>query len=165
MEVQGAPKPYLVEKSTRRKLFFGEKLTPSLELIVFSSLTSFLTDSYGNPRLVPNSRGKKRKPNSKTLAQVLRCNDQLFVDFVSRCLDWDPEKRMTPDEGMFHEWIQESSHKSVSNRQSFGTRYSEGTLTPPSSAAKLYRYSQNGLKSNKTRPAFCLLTSTYLTLC
>ncbi|KAI9285629.1 kinase-like domain-containing protein [Umbelopsis sp. AD052] len=118
MEVQGVPKPYLVEKSTRRKLFF---------------------DSYGSPRLVPNSRGKKRKPNSKTLAQVLRCNDQVFVDFVSRCLDWDPEKRMTPDEGMFHEWIQESSHKSVSNRQSFGTRYSEGTLTPPSSAAKLYR--------------------------
>jgi dual specificity tyrosine-phosphorylation-regulated kinase 2/3/4 len=25
MEVQGVPEPYLVEKSTRRKLFFGEK--------------------------------------------------------------------------------------------------------------------------------------------
>jgi hypothetical protein len=24
MEVQGVPEPYLVEKSTRRKLFFGE---------------------------------------------------------------------------------------------------------------------------------------------
>ena len=96
-------------------------------------------DSYGNPRIVPNSRGKKRKPNSKSLAQVLRCSDQLFVDFVGRCLDWDPEKRMTPDEGMFHEWILESSHKSVPNRQSFGARYLEGTLAPPSSAAKLYR--------------------------
>ncbi|GAB5587642.1 serine/threonine protein kinase [Umbelopsis nana] len=142
MEVQGVPEPYLVEKSTRRKLFF---------------------DSYGNPRIVPNSRGKKRKPNSKSLAQVLRCSDQLFVEFVSRCLDWDPEKRMTPDEGMFHEWILESSHKSVPNRQSVGTRYSEGgTLTPPSSAAKLYSQSKSLSKEEKILTAAQQLASIYL---
>ncbi|KAG2180143.1 hypothetical protein INT43_003931, partial [Umbelopsis isabellina] len=117
MEVQGVPEPYLVEKSTRRKLFF---------------------DSYGNPRIVPNSRGKKRKPSCKSLAQVLRCSDSLFVDFVSRCLDWDPEKRMTPDEGMYHEWILESSPKAAPAKPSLPSRYSEETLTPPSSAAKLY---------------------------
>jgi dual specificity tyrosine-phosphorylation-regulated kinase 2/3/4 len=27
MEVQGVPEPYLVEKSTRRKLFFGKTMT------------------------------------------------------------------------------------------------------------------------------------------
>ncbi|KOC60582.1 Dual specificity tyrosine-phosphorylation-regulated kinase 2 [Habropoda laboriosa] len=33
------------------------------------------------------------------------CNDAVFVDFVSRCLEWDPKKRMTPDEAMRHEWL------------------------------------------------------------
>jgi serine/threonine protein kinase len=135
------PNHTLSKRVQDENYFLVRRFTHLLNAIVFGTLTSYFTDSYGNPRLVPNSRGKKRKPNSKTLAQVLRCNDHLFVDFVSRCLDWDPEKRMTPDEGMFHEWVQESSHKSVSNRQSFGARYSEGTLTPPSSAAKLYRWS------------------------
>ena len=31
--------------------------------------------------------------------------DKLFVDFISRCLEWDPLKRMTPDDGLQHEWI------------------------------------------------------------
>lgn len=28
-----------------------------------------------------------------------------FVNFIGRCLEWDPKKRMTPDEGLQHEWI------------------------------------------------------------
>lgn len=69
-------------------------------------------DSAGNPRIIPNSKGKKRRPGTKSLQQVLKCNDQLFVDFVTRCLDWDPEKRMTPDEGLHHDWILEGANKS-----------------------------------------------------
>ncbi|KAF9971176.1 hypothetical protein BGZ73_005927 [Actinomortierella ambigua] len=84
MEIQGVPDRYIIEKSSRRKLFF---------------------DSNGNPRLVINSKGKKRRPGSKTLAHALKCNDVLFLDFLSRCLVWDPEKRMKPREGLRHEWI------------------------------------------------------------
>lgn len=76
------------------------------------------TDSSGNPRIIPNSRGKKRRPGSKTLAQALRCNDALFLDFVARCLHWDPEKRMTPEEAIFHDWILSSSrHSSGGSKQ------------------------------------------------
>nr|CAG8528110.1 12695_t:CDS:10 [Entrophospora candida] len=71
MEVQGVPSLYLIEKSTRKKLFF---------------------DGNGNPRPVINSKGKRRKPSSKSLGQALKCSDEVFLDFISRCLQWDPEK-------------------------------------------------------------------------
>ncbi|KAG0090087.1 hypothetical protein BGZ93_009502 [Podila epicladia] len=84
MEIQGVPDRYLVDRSSRKKVFF---------------------DTVGNPKLVVNSKGKKRRPGSKTLAQALKCNDPLFLDFIARCLIWDPEKRMKPREGLQHEWI------------------------------------------------------------
>jgi len=66
-----------------------------------------LIESNGSPRPVVSSKGKRRRPNSKSLATVLKCQDQVFLDFIARCLDWDPEKRMKPDEGLMHEWITE----------------------------------------------------------
>ncbi|CAG8516739.1 9847_t:CDS:2, partial [Acaulospora colombiana] len=65
------------------------------------------SDSNGNPRLIANSKDKRRRPASKTLSGVLKCQDEVFLDFISRCLHWDPEKRMKPDEGLMHEWITE----------------------------------------------------------
>lgn len=29
-----------------------------------------------------------------------------FVDFIDKCLEWKPEKRMTPQQGFEHPWIQ-----------------------------------------------------------
>jgi len=31
--------------------------------------------------------------------------DPEFVNMISRCLEWDPLKRMTPEEGLNHNWI------------------------------------------------------------
>lgn len=59
----------------------------------------------GNPRIVTNSKGKKRLPCTKSLFQVLKSNDLVFLDFVERCLQWDPTKRMTPKEALKHEWL------------------------------------------------------------
>ena len=44
-------------------------------------------------------------PNSKRLSHILKSDDPVFLDFIERCLEWDPEKRMTPDEALKHEWI------------------------------------------------------------
>ena len=30
-----------------------------------------------------------------------------FVDFIDKCLEWKPEKRMTPDEAFRHPWIKQ----------------------------------------------------------
>ncbi|TVY65648.1 Dual specificity protein kinase pom1 [Lachnellula suecica] len=84
MEVFGPPEKHLIEKSTRRKLFF---------------------DSLGKPRLTVSSKGRRRRPSSKSLTQVLKCDDEVFLEFLGRCLRWDPDRRLKPDEAVRHEFI------------------------------------------------------------
>ncbi|CAE6436620.1 unnamed protein product [Rhizoctonia solani] len=84
MEVLGVPDKDLVNRSSRKRLFF---------------------ESNGQPRPVVNSKGRRRRPGSKTLAQVLRCDDELFVDFISKCLIWDPERRLKPQPALRHPFI------------------------------------------------------------
>ena len=84
MEVFGPPEKHLIEKSSRKKVFF---------------------DSVGKPRMIVSSKGKRRRPSSKTLDQVLKCNDEAFLDFITRCLRWDPERRLKPQEAVNHEFL------------------------------------------------------------
>ncbi|KAL3960946.1 hypothetical protein ACCO45_006063 [Purpureocillium lilacinum] len=84
MEVFGPPEKHLIEKSTRKKLFF---------------------DSMGKPRLTVSSKGRRRRPSSKTLQQALKCDDEAFIDFLARCLRWDPDRRLKPEEAIRHEFI------------------------------------------------------------
>lgn len=84
MEVFGPPEKHLIENSTRKKLFF---------------------DSLGKPRSVVSSKGRRRKPSSKTLSQAIKCNDEPFLDFMTRCLRWNPETRLDPSEGLQHPFI------------------------------------------------------------
>jgi dual specificity tyrosine-phosphorylation-regulated kinase 2/3/4 len=39
---------------------------------------------------------------SKTLAQVLKCDDEHFIDFIARCLTWDPDRRLRPQTALRH---------------------------------------------------------------
>ena len=39
--------------------------------------------------------------------------DPQFVDLISRCLEWDPKLRLTPDEGLNHEWILKGLPKGI----------------------------------------------------
>merc|ERR1719379_600627 len=84
MEVMGLPPQRMLEQGTRKKMFF---------------------DQNNNPRIVPNSRGKKRRPSSKDLAGALRTTDIKFVEFLAGCLRWDPAERFKPDDALQHEWI------------------------------------------------------------
>jgi dual specificity tyrosine-phosphorylation-regulated kinase 2/3/4 len=84
MEIFGPPEKHLIEKSSRKKLFF---------------------DSMGKPRVTVSSKGRRRRPSSKTLQQALKCDDDAFLDFIQRCLRWDPERRLKPDEAMGHEFV------------------------------------------------------------
>jgi dual specificity tyrosine-phosphorylation-regulated kinase 2/3/4 len=84
MEVFGPPEKHLIEKSTRKKLFF---------------------DSLGKPRLTVSSKGRRRRPSSKELRQALKCDDEAFLDFISRCLRWDPARRISPHDALKHEFL------------------------------------------------------------
>ena len=65
-----------------------------------------------------NSKGRRRRPGTKTLSQVLRCDDDLFVDFVSKCLVWDPERRIKPQNAMRHPFITAGKRSKVSTPSS-----------------------------------------------
>ncbi|XP_037308142.2 dual specificity tyrosine-phosphorylation-regulated kinase 4 isoform X2 [Pungitius pungitius] len=108
MEVFGMPPNDFVQSAARRRLFF---------------------DSKGNPRNITNSKGKKRRPNSKDLSATLKTNDALFLDFIKRCLTWDPTKRMTPDEGLQHEWILEGNFNRVRPRTKPPAKKASDSLT------------------------------------
>lgn len=84
MEIFGPPDRHLVERCTRKKLFF---------------------DSVGKPRVTVSSKGRRRRPSSKTLQQALKTEDEAFIDFIARCLRWDPERRLKPHEACSHAFI------------------------------------------------------------
>ncbi|KAG4306540.1 hypothetical protein PORY_000528 [Pneumocystis oryctolagi] len=90
MEVLGLPDTSLIEKSPRKNVFF---------------------DYSGNPRIIVFSKGKQRLPSSKTLSQVVKCDDIFFLDFLSKCFLWNPEHRLTPEEALKHEFI--TKHKII----------------------------------------------------
>jgi dual specificity tyrosine-phosphorylation-regulated kinase 2/3/4 len=117
MEVFGPPEKRLIEASSRKKLFF---------------------DSLGKPRLTVSSKGRRRRPSSKTLQQVLKCEDEAFLDFLTRCMRWDPERRMKPDEAIRHEFLtgQKSSMapiRQVARNDSPIKRHNTVTATPSAS--------------------------------
>lgn len=88
MEIFGPPDKHLVERCTRKKLFF---------------------DSVGKPRVTVSSKGRRRRPSSKTLSQALKSEDEAFLDFISRCLRWDPDRRLKPQEAISHPFITNQS--------------------------------------------------------
>eukprot|EP00405_Crypthecodinium_cohnii_P038897 CAMPEP_0206542752 /NCGR_PEP_ID=MMETSP0325_2-20121206/10376_1 /ASSEMBLY_ACC=CAM_ASM_000347 /TAXON_ID=2866 /ORGANISM="Crypthecodinium cohnii, Strain Seligo" /LENGTH=680 /DNA_ID=CAMNT_0054040903 /DNA_START=384 /DNA_END=2422 /DNA_ORIENTATION=+ len=96
MEVCGVPPPRILESATRIKMFF---------------------DSNGNPRLVPNSRGKTRRPGSRDMQMALRTSESKYVDFLQGCLQWDPRERFTPEDALQQEWILEGYARHAAQRQ------------------------------------------------
>ncbi|XP_061060644.1 dual specificity tyrosine-phosphorylation-regulated kinase 4 isoform X1 [Eubalaena glacialis] len=86
MEVLGLPPTHFIQTASRRQTFF---------------------DSKGFPKNITNNRGKKRYPDSKDLTMVLKTYDTSFLDFLRKCLVWEPSLRMTPDQALKHAWIHE----------------------------------------------------------
>ena len=84
MEVLGAPPTSVVQVCSRRASFFGKNCEPL-----------FLNDKKGRTRL----------PGTRPLAKAVGSTDPVFLDFVARCLTWDPAARMTPREAAHHEFI------------------------------------------------------------
>lgn len=101
MEVLDMPSNKLVETSKRARTFFSSKGHPR-----YCSVTTNPdgTASYSGGR---SRRGKFREPpGMKELSKALKgCDDPLFLDFLQRCLEWDPSIRMTPPQALRHAWL------------------------------------------------------------
>lgn len=101
MEVLGPPPAKLLEGSKRGRNFFNSKGHPR-----YCSVT---TNSDGKTvfRGGRSRRGKYRgPPGTKDLSKALKvCDDPVFIDFLTRCLEWDPAARMTPPQALRHGWL------------------------------------------------------------
>ena len=86
MEICGLPSEKVMMQATRRKLFFDDELSPILKA---------------------NSRGKVRRPYTKSLSNVLQWTDKNFIRFLKGWLAWDPSERFSPVEALMHDWILE----------------------------------------------------------
>lgn len=102
IEILGVPPAHLLDSAKRSRQFVSSQGYPR-----YCTLT---TGHDGSVQLAGgrSRRGKYRgPPATKTLATAaLRdCEDLTFVDFLRRCLDLDPQTRMTPLEAMRHPWL------------------------------------------------------------
>ncbi|XP_037082345.1 dual specificity tyrosine-phosphorylation-regulated kinase 4-like, partial [Pollicipes pollicipes] len=78
---------------------------PSEELTMHASRRRLFFDSRGNPRTITNTKGRRRRPASRPLAAALKTTDPVFVDFIEKCLTWDPARRLTPEEAVRHPFL------------------------------------------------------------
>lgn len=92
MEMRGVPPINLLQEASRVEMFF---------------------DQNGAPKVIKDNEGKPIVPNSMTLGQYVEAEDRNFMKFLDACLHWDPDLRMTPEEGLRHDWILEGVPEDV----------------------------------------------------
>eukprot|EP00039_Didymoeca_costata_P013585 m.209514 g.209514 ORF g.209514 m.209514 type:complete len:518 (+) comp15816_c0_seq28:4298-5851(+) len=132
----------LAELHTGRPLFPGhdesEQLLlqmeilgiPPLSLIRRAQRASHHFDEHGKPRNIRDKRGRLRRARSKSLSSVLMCNDEHFLDFIKRCLTWDPAERMTPKDAASHPFLTGGEEKVPTTTSLHSMSSSESTLNP-----------------------------------
>ncbi|KAJ2469073.1 Dual specificity tyrosine-phosphorylation-regulated kinase [Coemansia sp. RSA 2322] len=112
VEVLGPPPAYMLERAPRCAEFtepapYGVQATPVGNMMLMPNGACLV----GNVviKLFPNSKGKRRRPGTRPLVQILaRARDPRLVDFVLRTLAWDPAMRMSPEDALRHPWICDS---------------------------------------------------------
>ena len=161
MEVLGEPPQKLLDSCKRQRMFFSSKGYPR-----YCSATTNPDGSvsYAGGR---SRRGKYRgPPGTKELSRALKgCDDPLFLDFLQRCLEWDPSIRMTPPQALRHGWLRRKLPKqpgevgSHSLSQGSGGQTTiittSGRLPPPAPPAKM----TSGRKPRQLPPAPAAKTS------
>merc|ERR1712223_2126853 len=101
IELLGMPPQKLLDQSKRAKNFISSKGYP--RYCTVTTLPDGTTVLNGGR----SRRGKPRgPPGSRELQTALKgCDDPMFLDFIRRCLEWDPVTRMTPNAALRHGWL------------------------------------------------------------
>ncbi|XP_044764901.1 dual specificity tyrosine-phosphorylation-regulated kinase 2 [Coccinella septempunctata] len=128
MELLGMPPQKLLDQSKRAKSFINSKGIPR-----YCTCTT-LPNGQVTLRGGLSRRGKLRgPPASKDLKTALKgCDDPTFLDFIKRCLEWDPEARLTPSAALRHLWLRRRLPRAPVET-SFGPDTSSSSNKQPSS--------------------------------
>lgn len=102
IEILGMPPTQLLESAKRTRQFVSSQGYPR-----------YCTLGTGQDGSVQMTGGRSRRgkyrgpPGTKDLASdaLRHCEDRSFIDFLQRCLNLDPQARMTPTEAMRHPWL------------------------------------------------------------
>lgn len=86
MEVLGLPPDEFIQRGSRKKYFFNES---------------------GKP--LPNPKRRRRRIGSSSIKAAIKTQDEQLIDFISKCLVWVPEQRMTAREALNHPWLQKKN--------------------------------------------------------
>ena len=95
MELLGKPPKSMRYRSAKKGLFF---------------------ESNGTPKQVRTTQGRQIFPGSLSLNLYLSGYGKHFIDFISRCLDMNPESRLTPSEAEEHPWLAVGDQPSSASR-------------------------------------------------
>ena len=85
MELCGLPPSHIIDLSRKKDHYFDTDYSPFL--------------------IEDDELGILRIPESKTLEKMVPSQDSKFIDFIRRCIDLDPETRMSASEALEHDWI------------------------------------------------------------
>ena len=140
IELLGMPPQKLLDSSKRARNFITSKGYPRY------CTMSTLPEGSSVMQSGRSRRGKLRvPPGSKDLVTALKgCDDPLFLDFMRRCMEWDPSTRMTPPQALRHAWlrrrlpktqVEESGSQAIARRGS-GSRAVVSKISGTSSANK-----------------------------
>ncbi len=109
MEKIGYPPKYIIEHSPKKMLFFDDNLKPYQ-----------MIDEDGNYII----------PGGKKIKDIMKDDPKSFVDFISKCLKWNPFERITPDKALMHPFIIENmngaelyKHKLKVKHIKYGIKY------------------------------------------
>lgn len=144
IELLGMPNQKLLDNSKRSRNFVSSKGYPR-----YCTVT---TGPDGNMQLTGgrSRRGKYRgPPGSKDWTTALKgCDDALFLDFMKRCLEWDPTLRMTPSQALRHAWLRRRLPKAPTNENDLkNSRRSSASR----SGQVIGKYTNGTTSSAKTR--------------
>lgn len=99
------------KKGKENKVFNALKVVKSISKFTLNKNIKIFIKWFSTGTVVLSGglsrRGKPRgPPGSKDLKRALKgCDDPLFLDFIQRCLEWDPDIRMTPGQALRHAWL------------------------------------------------------------
>lgn len=103
MEIKGIPSNEMIDKSRKKNHYFDTDYSPYL--------------------IEEPDCGILRIPESRDLQSAIPSKNMLYLDFVNRCLELDPEIRFSASEALKHPWMQDYIRKQKRKTDNFENPY------------------------------------------